>query len=454
MPVTFARFASAAIAALALLAIAGAGEARDAPDGGCKDGALDLGGKGEDIVVKRICFVSKKGTYNYGNVNIIRGGALLFDDVEITFNAKSILIENEGSLIAGIDLSKIDRNSRSLPADPTIRPIGTSGGALTIRLYGKDEVTFDTKTNKWHGGIGIPCASPGEPAGSVSTCGVPPHIWNSDGEKVVEPGVANAVPAFPTLPGGVTDRFYAYMPLPYDDGALPNEQPGYFGSKVLAVSYGGQLMLYGKKGASYDDATNNDSSKSGTSWARLDRSLAANSSAGEQKVLLDRKVDWAVDDEIVVTTTDYLPGHSEKLKIKSVGALNGNTELTVYNGTQHAHFGTKYSLSKHAGIGRLNLGRDDVETRAAVALLTRSIKIVSDGATLGAPLPPKHPPTKRVTSAAIPWCARARRGCRCRASSSSSWARAAASATIRSTSTWRARSRARRGSATTRSTTR
>jgi hypothetical protein len=48
------------------------------------------------------------------------------------------------------------------------------------------------------------------------------------------------------LPGNVNDCFYSYMPLDYDGGGTT---PGYFGYKVLAVSYGGTLQLYGKKGA-------------------------------------------------------------------------------------------------------------------------------------------------------------------------------------------------------------
>ena len=50
------------------------------------------------------CHVGK-GTYNYGNVNIRAGGSLVFDellpDVRIDFWAKSILVENMGSLSAG-----------------------------------------------------------------------------------------------------------------------------------------------------------------------------------------------------------------------------------------------------------------------------------------------------------------------------------------------------------------
>ena len=45
------------------------------------------------------------------------------------------------------------------------------------------------------------------------------------------------------------DYFYPYHPLPHDDA----DMQGYFGYKVLAVSYGGTLQLFGKKGATYGD---------------------------------------------------------------------------------------------------------------------------------------------------------------------------------------------------------
>ena len=70
------------------------------------------------------------------------------------------------------------------------------------------------------------------------------------------------------LPGDVNDCFYGYMPLTYDNGGNP---PGYFGYKVLAVSYGGTLQLFGQKGSS---RTRKLASSSGTSWARLTTTLA------------------------------------------------------------------------------------------------------------------------------------------------------------------------------------
>src|SRR5262249_23708472 len=91
---------------------------------------------------------------------------------------------------------------------------------------------------------------------------------------------------------------------------------------------------------------------------------------------------------MVVTTTDYLPGHSELLTIKSV---SGQTvEFTPE--IAWLHRGTRYLLSDRLGDAKTRLEnagmdqtliRDGAETRAAVALLTRSVRVVSAGDTIG-----------------------------------------------------------------------
>jgi hypothetical protein len=108
-------------------------------------------------------------------------------------------------------------------------------------------------------------------------------------------------------------------------------------------------------------------------------------------------IDWQKDDHIVVTTTDYLANHSEELVIE---AISGD-EITFHTvcsadatcaskGVQWTHNGAKYSLAEadHKGISRLKLNRTSAETRAAVALLTRSIRIVSEGDEAMKPFPP------------------------------------------------------------------
>jgi hypothetical protein len=321
-------------------------------------------GAGEDLEVTGDCQVTGQvggGTYWYRNVNIYTkpqsniGGTLSFWDAVINFHAQSILVENGGSLIAG-----------SATDDA---PIGREGGRLTIYLYGKDQGA---------GGLGIRCKS------DPKTCGVPANIWNSNGNAKVPLG------------NGVEDYFYKYSPLPFDNGTDEQENAGYFGYKVLAVSYGGTLQLFGKKGAvTLRKLKENDS---GRSWGRLDGTILP----GATKLKVDSTVplDWEKDDHIVVTTTDYLASHSEELVIESFDGHDiifhtacSGAGTCASKGVQWTHNGVRYSLAEadHNGISRLKLNRTSAETRAAVALLTRSIRIVSEGDKAMTPFPP--PPT-------------------------------------------------------------
>jgi hypothetical protein len=339
------RIASGVLVVGALLAGGIASADAKRPDG-CLHNVLDPDQTdGSDLVIKVACTVGP-GTYHVGNVNVLAGGTLTFTDppsnAPTHFWAKSILVENSGALIAG---------------SPTA-PIGAQGGVVTIHLYGKDQGA--------PGGQGIGCLTD-------ARCGVPADTWNSNGGSKV------------TLPGGVTDYFYQYDPMPYDDGG---SSPGFFGYKVLAVSYGGTLQLFGKKGATYSSAEPPPSS-SGTSWGRLNGTIQK----GATSLVVDRPVDWQPGDRIVVTTTDYLPGHSELLQIQSVGTDLRTIAFTTVaptcsdggGGVCWAHNGEQYDLSMVPS--RLGLEMTSAETRAAVALLTRSIRIVSGGDAFGDPFP-------------------------------------------------------------------
>ncbi len=137
------------------------------------------------------------GTYYFGNVNILKGGTLRFTDPPtkdnpIHFWAKSILVENEGALMAG---------SQSMP-------IGAQSGVVTIHLYGADQGTG--KNGEPGPGKGIVCATP--PTAKGSPCGIPDNVWRPG-----EPDGAIKVP-IPGVRGG--DYFYRYDALPYD-GACP-----------------------------------------------------------------------------------------------------------------------------------------------------------------------------------------------------------------------------------------
>ena len=200
----------------------------------------------------------------------------------------------------------------------------------------------------------------------------------------------------------VSDRFYQYVQHDNTQG-----ETGFFGRKVFAVSYNGTLKLYGNKGAKYGDKFHNYDS--GTSWVRLKNDKDATKTV----IFLDRDVDWEAGDRIVVTTTDYLPGHSEELQIIEkagprklvVTIIDPITNMPPAGcdkkplndttcGLKWVHNGDLYpddNFNFNSGdLARLQLnvkianggadnGKSLAETRAAVALLTRSIRIVSGG---------------------------------------------------------------------------
>jgi cell migration-inducing and hyaluronan-binding protein len=340
----------------------------------CTGGAITSGDASTDLQVTGPCTVAA-GTYIFHNVNIYAKdpstctanpsscGSLTFadDPSGIDFYAENIIVENGGSLTAG-----------------TTAPIGTtcSGGkcgTVTIHLWGA-------------------ATEPGALCKSGTDCGVPNsdpnNIWGSNTYNTDfknPPATCKAM----TLPGGVNDCFYPYEPL--DPADQKNNIPAYFGHKVLAVSYGGTLQLFGRKGAIYPaDASppckESDPPCSGTSWARLKGSLKP----GVDSMTIDKAVDWQDKDHIVITTTDYLPGHSEELIINGTPKVDTTAGTTTFNftnadgvttGVKWAHNGKSIDLTDttYPGISRLGLNITQADTQAAVGLLTRSIRIVSDG---------------------------------------------------------------------------
>jgi hypothetical protein len=136
------------------------------------------------------------------------------------------------------------------------------------------------------------------------------------------------------LPGQTSpDYFYQYSALPTDNGKV-GDQTGYFGYKVLAVSYGGTLNLFGEKGAVYGSL---EPKATGRSWVRLDGTILGTLPGvpGATSLKVANPVDWQAGDHIVVTTTDYLPNHSEELIICSVSGstISFTANLTAARGT-------------------------------------------------------------------------------------------------------------------------
>ncbi len=357
-------------------------------------------GTGKDVVVNGLCTVGA-GTYTYGDVNIVNGGSLRFGDTKTDFYAKSILIQNGGSLLGGV----VNPGSPS----ETIVPIGTTSGPLVFHLYGAEQA--DRKN-----GTGVSCKKVVGTSASVDkSCGIPLTTTINMMAKSPLP--------FPTcttnpslLPGGVSDCFYMYDTLAYDGGG--GNLQGFFGYKMIGLSYGGTLRLYGKKGATYTDTSFGTTmappvipSNTGTSWQRLNSCpgkatgpvMDSNNNVvgmcqdgtlqpGATQITLSgpAPVDWQPNDFIILTTTDYLVSHSEVLQIKSV-ASNGLT-ITLMTGLQFPHNASTFDVA-----GRITnrpappytplTDLTSVDTRAAVGLLTRSIRIVSQGTKPTDPLP-------------------------------------------------------------------
>lgn len=311
-----------------------------------------------DLLVRGDCTVSKSGDYFYRAVNIVDNGKLRFIEpppseppTRTNFWAASIIIENGGALQAGVGDQK---------------PYGTNAHELNIILYGKDQSDGNPIAKPGLGALCYPQAD----KENFLPCGIPTRDKDKFG--------GNAKIA---LPGGVTDYFYQYGTLFGDNAKTDQGESGHFGYKVLGLSYGGTLELRGYKGTTRSDGADKSALDSGTSWVRLASDLAKDGT----RFIVEPSVagDWGPGDRIVVTTSDYLPNHSEELIIDKV---DGAT-ITIRQPAKYAHNGTKFPLKARlakAGDGykKLNAGSElleAAETRAAVALLTRSIRIVSGG---------------------------------------------------------------------------
>ncbi len=335
--------------------------------------------------------------YAFHNVNILNGGVLKFhDDYDIDFYAESIVVENGGSLIAVSTqpgyLTQVSKLAGVLPYTKT----------LTIHLWGPED------------DLGIECASPLGP--NNAPCGIPNDIpeggkvglWDSN--PVVAMDLMMNPPPMPTMPKNqpcVSLLGYSqYLPendcfYQYEIQDQQDQQAGrkaFFGHKVLAVSFGGTLQLFGAKGVSYLKTgqqcmpsmpnTECNPAFTGTSWVRLAGVTDAT------HITVSRAVDWKMGDHIVVTGTDYLPSHSQDVVLAA--DANG-TSLTLQSpGIETQKYNHRATTFKLAGIpasigpqcdpnlpdlcANPVLKKDrEVDLRAAVGLLSRNIRIVSEG---------------------------------------------------------------------------
>jgi hypothetical protein len=341
-----------------------------------------------DLKVVGICDINGKPTqddtsllYVFHNVNIVNGGKLIFhDDFDVDFYAESILVENGGTLTAvSTNVGFLPRARKAASALPFQK-------RLTFHLWGAPEES------------GITCLSDPQPLGAP--CGIPDPVWSAN-TIMADDLMMNPPPAPPHpknngcksvsgysqfLPGD--DCFYQYEIQDKQDKA--NGTKAYFGHKVLAVSFGGTLQLFGARGVTYlqngQQCTPNvpntecNPAFTGTSWVRLA------GSTGATHITLSRAVDWKKGDHIVVTPTDYLPSHAEEVILaKDASETGGNVLELEEPGLKYDHRATTFSLGPMpAKVGPQNdpnvpdIDRA-VDTRAAVGLLTRNIQVVSQG---------------------------------------------------------------------------
>ena len=279
----------------AALLLLGAEGAQAAEDIICGDRVLpvtQLSNDLPDLKVTGNCQAAIGYTTYYKNINILKGGKLSFHEGYETFGKKethlwanSIIIENGGAMIAD---GGVGQENSGLPYGYA------HGGTLTIHLYGQNDAVWNRDTQKFTAeNKGVPCRT--DETTTVGPCGIPilaadgkTKVWENNGKDLLDLPGRDA--------GGkpVNDYFYQYGPLYGDGRCVEKADPkkdkgvffkgacrdpagnefkdakvsGYFGNKVLAVSYGGTLDLAGYKGAVYDAEDGNPLS-SGVSWVRL-----------------------------------------------------------------------------------------------------------------------------------------------------------------------------------------
>ncbi|MEM7222015.1 MAG: hypothetical protein AAF495_03490 [Pseudomonadota bacterium] len=341
-----------------------------------------------DSTVGTLCVAANADPYVYSHVHVLEGGSLVFldpgDNSTTKFQASSILVQKGGAIQAG---SYCD-------------PYGASGAHLQIGLWGDDPTVQGTTGAS----AAIHCqVSDGMGGWKDGACLAadqlsPAHYCT--GTDPTDPCNSTTKPA--TI--GDNALLESYGNLPFDNPMGTDPLNVAFGYKTFGVSYGGQLLLFGAKGVdpadrlapgsepSADMVPPSDPSdvtqwaaKSGRSWVRLN----ANAAVGATSLTLDRMVDWAEGDTIVVATSDWHPSHSETVTLSGSQAMDLSIPVNTPggNGLAYAHHGTIYQVPDSV-ITQLQdahpnpswtAPNTEVETRTAVGLLSRSITVESLG---------------------------------------------------------------------------
>jgi hypothetical protein len=334
------------------------------PPAGCTTLTPPTGTPGPLVVSSCVAVPSSATPYQYAYVNVVDGGTLFFvdDGGTIDFRVQSMLVEQGGAVQAGA----------------SCQPFGTYGGTLSIGLWGTDPTNQGTEQPPaGQGGITCYGQDGSGPCYSSTLTGSPHYCTGPDPTDPCASTTADS--------NGNNALFEPYQNMPFDDSP--------FGFKVLAVSYGGSLELYGAHGVRPTDVTSptlrlaacpappaSDQTDpdawaqlSGNSWARLDATAAA----GATELVLDRAVDWQPGDQVVVGTTDWYASHSE---LMTVAANDGQGTLTLTAPLVYPHSGEMHTVPAALSTATGN-PNTQVDTRAAVGLLSRSITIRSLGAT-------------------------------------------------------------------------
>jgi hypothetical protein len=95
-------------------------------------------------------------------------------------------------------------------------------------------------------------------------------------------------------------------------------------------------------------------------WTRL----AQTASSGANLITLSTSVDWQIDDEIIITTTDTSISHTERHRIASI--ING-TVIHLVTPLTYIHLVIRHTF----------VDGQDVNVATAVGLLTRHVLILS-----------------------------------------------------------------------------
>ena len=255
-------------------------------------------------------------------------------------------------------------------------PFGSQGGHLVIGLWGAESDSVHP----------IACQGNGQQCYNPARVG----MYCQKGMTSFSPTDPCQVipPATQTKKSNANQFFEGYSSDDTHHTTI-QKNSGDFGRKVLAVSYGGSLQLFGNKGAFYSGPSSltscpipsapykntniqNWANLSQTSWARLN----SNAAQFSKSITLDRPVNWSPGDTIIVGATDWHVGHSEVAIVQNIS----NETLTLTGNLGFNHNGTAYQVPANLTSPTTN-PNTAVENRGVVGLLSRSITIQSLGAT-------------------------------------------------------------------------